>query len=525
MESVAMYDPTMAKVKPESVKDGPEDLLAPAKKLNASMQTSTSTGRGAFLFGITALLLLPLIAIISSNRGTPSTTQPLSAVIVPVATHDPSLSMSNIQVAANTQASTHTQAASDANPKKKRKRKLNDNITTRPPALGPPASAPTTTQGTVELFGTRYNVATTSRIDQSFAGLTGTISTDIGLLTRLTSLNFHRNQISGTIPTETGMLTALTLLSVWENQLTESIPSQIGLLTDLNFLGLGDNQLSGTIPSEIGSLAEMVSLSVSINMLSGTVPSQIGLLTSLEYMWLDDNDLSGSVPRSLCANSELALIVADCPPDPYYVQCRCVECECYVPGSTPQPPPGTSPSTVTIFGSSYDVAVTSQIEISREDFLGTIPTEIGYLTELTRLSLPYNEISGSIPSEIGALTALTYLALYVNDLVGTIPSQVGLLTGLSHFNVEENRLSGSMPSEFGLLTALTYLGFNGNQLSGSIPGEVTSLTNLRSFFLDDNQFTGSVPSRLCGNSGLAVIRVDCTEPYDVACSCPDCSCD
>ena len=93
----------------------------------------------------------------------------------------------------------------------------------------------------------------------------------------------------------------------------------------------------------------------------------------------------------------------------------------------------------------------------RTKLYGTLPTELGTLTQLNYLDLRNNTISGSIPSEIGLLTQLTYLELSGNILSGTIPSEIGLLTQLTYMNVKDNGLDGTIPSEIGDLTQLTFL--------------------------------------------------------------------
>jgi hypothetical protein len=70
------------------------------------------------------------------------------------------------------------------------------------------------------------------------AHLTGTIGTEIGLLTALRSLKLERNyRLKGTIPTELGRLTRLTSLDLFINEgLTGTLPTEIGQLTALKFL-------------------------------------------------------------------------------------------------------------------------------------------------------------------------------------------------------------------------------------------------------------------------------------------------
>ena len=49
-------------------------------------------------------------------------------------------------------------------------------------------------------------------------------------------------------------------------------------------------------------------------------------------------------------------------------------------------------------------------------------------SKVTRLHLHENQLSGTIPSELGNLTNLERLVLYNNQLSGTIPSELGNLT-------------------------------------------------------------------------------------------------
>ena len=48
----------------------------------------------------------------------------------------------------------------------------------------------------------------------------------------------------------------MTALELYNNKLTGSIPSEVGLLTSMTVLGLGVNSLTGSIPSEICNLKQ-----------------------------------------------------------------------------------------------------------------------------------------------------------------------------------------------------------------------------------------------------------------------------
>ena len=127
---------------------------------------------------------------------------------------------------------------------------------------------------------------------------------------------------------------------------------------------------------------------------------------------------------------------------------------------------------------------------------GTIPPELGNLTNLERLDLSGflgYQLTGTIPTELGDLTNLETLDLSDNQLTGTIPTELGDLTNLEALNLTRNRLTGPAPPELGSLTNLSSLALGGNELSGSIPLELGRLTSLQNLYLWGNQLTGTIP--------------------------------
>jgi Leucine-rich repeat (LRR) protein len=76
---------------------------------------------------------------------------------------------------------------------------------------------------------------------------------------------------------------------------------------------------------------------------------------------------------------------------------------------------------------------------------GSIPPEIGNLTNLTRLISDYNQLTGSIPPEIGNLTNLNYLRLNDNQLSGIIPDEI-CNQGDSSPGLSNNQLCPPYPS-------------------------------------------------------------------------------
>ena len=62
------------------------------------------------------------------------------------------------------------------------------------------------------------------------------------------------------------------------------------------------------------------------------------------------------------------------------------------------------------------------------------------------LSLSFNRISGTIPSQLGELTNLKSLSLRDNYLIsGTLPTQLGKLTSIStRMMLNGNKISGTL---------------------------------------------------------------------------------
>ncbi len=147
------------------------------------------------------------------------------------------------------------------------------------------------------------------------------------------------------------------------------------------------------------------------------------------------------------------------------------------------------------------------IYLQENEMKGSLPHELGDLTNLRALSLWGNQLVGSIPSELGSLADLRDLWLTLNNLSGPIPPALGGLSQLEDLLLERNQLSGTIPPELGDLTNLRRLGLSGNQLSGPIPGELGGLANLRRLGLSGNQLSGPIPGELGGLANLQIISL------------------
>ena len=142
------------------------------------------------------------------------------------------------------------------------------------------------------------------------------------------------------------------------------------------------------------------------------------------------------------------------------------------------------------------------LDLPHNQLIGTIPPELGNLSNLLDLNLGGNELSGTIPPELGNLSNLNDLFLGGNELSGTIPPELGNLSNLEFLDLPHNQLSGNIPPELGDLSNLNFLYLSHNQLSGNIPPELGNLSNLLDLFLNSNELIGTIPPELGSLSNL-----------------------
>jgi len=138
----------------------------------------------------------------------------------------------------------------------------------------------------------------------------------------------------------------------------------------------------------------------------------------------------------------------------------------------------------------------SDISLPNKQLTGSIPAELGNLSNLSGLNLSNNQLTGSIPSELGNLSNLKELLISGNQLTGSIPSELGNLSNLERLDLDNNQLSGSIPSQLGNLSNLESLNLSSNQLAGEIPSELGNLSNLDELWLNNNQLCGEIPVEL-----------------------------
>lgn len=375
-----------------------------------------------------------------------------------------------------------------------------------PPVTNLSGSLPTQIGLLTEL--TQFNIGNSNQATNTWPknNVSGSIPTQFEFCTQLQQLILNGNDLTGSIPNEIYSLTALQLLNLSGNNLTGGLSPSIGNLINLQNLSLGYNtSFGGGIPSTIGSLSSLKFLNLELcGLTSGPIPSQIGNCTELQQLIVRNNpDLDGPIPSSISTIPTLEVFWGN---------------NCGFTGSVP-----------TFSG----CPLLQRIHLSQNDFSGqTLPTSWGSLSDLTYIGAAFCNLIGSIPTSYGGLTNLDYFAVPNNALNGSLPAGLSNSAGMRIFNVENNAsLSGTLPPSYGSWSQLiqfrasgcnfigsvppsysnwsncVYFEIGGNALGGDVPNIFGDMSNLFSVRLDSNSFTGSMPASLVGADSLKNLYV------------------
>lgn len=93
-------------------------------------------------------------------------------------------------------------------------------------------------------------------------------------------------------------LTELRTLYIFDHdeKVTGTIPTQIGLLSELELINLSNQFITGRLPTQLGTAVSVVEIRIQGTYISGPIPTELSGLESLAHLHLDHNLLSGEVP-------------------------------------------------------------------------------------------------------------------------------------------------------------------------------------------------------------------------------------
>ncbi|XP_047974141.1 MDIS1-interacting receptor like kinase 2-like [Salvia hispanica] len=148
------------------------------------------------------------------------------------------------------------------------------------------------------------------------------------------------------------------------------------------------------------------------------------------------------------------------------------------------------------------------LDLSSNEFYGVIPPDIGSLSKLTHLNLSYNRLQSEVPFILVNLSELLVLDLSSNEFSGVIPHDIGSLSKLTHLDLSYNSLWSELPLSLSNLTNLEVLLISSNSISGAIPSGIGYLLHLIALDLSNNYINGSLPSIMSQLTRLEILKLD-----------------
>ena len=304
--------------------------------------------------------------------------------------------------------------------------------------------------------------------------LTGPIPPELGGLANLQSLSLFYNQLTGPIPPEFGSLADLQSLSLWDNQLTGPVPPSLGNLANLLALFLSGNHLTGPIPNELGRLRNLRQLELDGNELTGEIPAELGGLVNLRTLDLSHNDLTGRLPTEMGNLFLLGRL--------HLYGNRFAGC---IPTGLRETPKNDFDSLNLPFCDASPDACSAGTAVPNAANNTGLVSDCEALLAARDILAGRARLNWSVNTPISAWQGLTVagtpervteLVLQSGGLTGSIPSELGRVSNLQQLDLRDNNLTGQIPIELGSLSGLQELWLAGNQLTGCIPTELRGMS-------------------------------------------------
>ena len=401
----------------------------------------------------------------------------------------------------------------------------------------------------------------------NYTGLSGPIPDELGFLRKMkTLLSLDNNQLTGTIPVSLGNMPDLEILRLQNNQLTGAVPGfsdtfqflrefdlSNNQLTDLNdqtiLSALTDFQVSGNyfefddIDLNQGLFADSTFYSPqrpfgraqnyyvergdSITLLQGPVGG-----SEVAYQWFKDGLLvpgannydnfidsmdttllgtwileaySGTIPGFKLVSEPITLATSIPSPDEAALLAiyRATNGDNWTWNNNWNTSAPLNQWTGIVAENNRVV----RLDLGGNNLTGSLPPEIGDLTELRRLFVWGNAIGGNIPSEIGNLKNLDTLGLSVNQFSGPVPEEIYTLTNLKRLSLSNTNVTGGISPAIANLTKLKIVAMWNNNFTRDIPEEFWTMTWLEEIYLGDSEEGGQLPTNFREFPNLRVLQI------------------
>ncbi|CAM0905491.1 unnamed protein product [Alopecurus aequalis] len=119
------------------------------------------------------------------------------------------------------------------------------------------------------------------------------------------------------------------------------------------------------------------------------------------------------------------------------------------------------------------------------------------------VDLNHGDLAGTLPFELGLLTDIAVLHLNSNRFAGGLPDSLPKLHLLHELDVSNNLLSGGFPQHILCLPNVKYVDIRFNNLCGPVPAAIFD-KKIDALFINNNHFDFELPENF-GNSTASVI--------------------
>lgn len=115
--------------------------------------------------------------------------------------------------------------------------------------------------------------------------------------------------------------------------------------------------------------------------------------------------------------------------------------------------------------------------------------------QVRAIQLTGQDIIGTLPSELAMLSSLQSITLAWNNFYGTVPSEMFRMQQLVNLELQYNFFTGQVFYNEPYTTNMERLVLTGNMLSGNIAACV-NLPSLKGLYVQDNSFSGTIPNEI-----------------------------
>ncbi|MCD9639346.1 hypothetical protein HAX54_023786 [Datura stramonium] len=349
-----------------------------------------------------------------------------------------------------------------------------------------------------------------AKIELSGKNLSGKLSETIFNFPYVESIDVSNNQLYGEIPSNFSSCLALRFLNLSNNNFTGALP-QGSTIPLLETLDLSNNMIAGKIPKNIGLFSRLKLLiwwkclgwkhSNSLRpweIQQSHNPRQLLPITSLEKY------PKAYVIPAIFLNSYSSQIhsrAKSCEPEPLQKAYRGPPAKQLTHGELS--PDSSSPLFTSLISQAsnlsgpiserkWDMPALQMLNLARNKFL--VPCRIAGSKNLENLDLAENGFYGTIPKNIGQLSELMELKLGSNKLSGEIPDELSSCRKIVSLDLSHNQLSGQIPTSLSEMPVLSLLDLSMNELSGEIPPDLGKVESLVLVNISHNHFRGNLPS-------------------------------